>query len=252
MRYAVRVAHEMRKYLNSHPTCPEWSSILIKNLFSRTRQKMRAFGKSNQQVFDEIYLKRGWRGPGEISSGLGSLPSNSRQYEDHVVKYVLDNEISSIVDVGCGDFQVSQRILTRLPETVRYTGLDVSQVAIDHNQRKFSNNRIAFMCLDAASSSLPEGELVLVREVLQHISNADIANILPKLKNYPHALLTNTEHNQAKRVNIDIAPGSASRAGLGGGLWLELEPFWCNVEDQLVVTHGSHPTKIRTIRLFAD
>ena len=223
----------------------------MKALIGRLKQRFRSLGKTNQQIFDEIYRSRHWKGPGEISSGLGSLPGNSRQYEDAVVAYVEANPgIATIVDVGCGDFQVSGRILARLPETVRYIGLDVSQVAIEHNQRKFASDRISFRHLDAVTEPLPPGDLVLVREVLQHLPNAAVSSILPKLAAFPHALITNTVHKRARRRNVDIGAGSGSRAGLGSGLWLDLPPFNQRVEPLLVIAHENHPTEIQTVRLL--
>ncbi|MGV8833285.1 MAG: class I SAM-dependent methyltransferase [Devosia sp.] len=219
----------------------------MKKILSRLAQRFRSYGKSNQQVFDQIYRAKTWKGPGEISSGLGSLPNNSQQYEDAVVAYVQDHGIRTIVDVGCGDFQVSERILRRLPDIVHYTGVDVSTVAIEHNQRKFANERVSFQVLDAASAPLPSGDLVLVREVLQHLPNADISKILSKLDEFPHALITNTVHTDARKKNFDIGAGSASRAGLGGGLWLDLPPFSRKVKPILIVVHDSHPTEIQTV-----
>ena len=100
---------------------------LLTRLRKRLMQSARALGKDNGAIFDEIYRKNHWGGEG-IYSGVGSEESNSRPYEDLVVSYVEEHGIKSIVDVGCGDFQVSGRILDRLPDSLTYTGVDVSQV----------------------------------------------------------------------------------------------------------------------------
>lgn len=223
---------------------------MLKQAVIKVRQRLKSAGKSNKDVFDEIYRSGTWKGPGEISSGLGSTPENARDYEDFIVAYIERHDIRSMVDVGCGDHQVSHRILARIPWTVDYTGLDVSSVAIDHNTAKFANEHVRFRCADAAQEELPAADLVVMREVLQHIPNTDVARILPRLKRFPHALVTNTVAKHATRLNVDIAPGSASRAALGSGLALELPPFGEEVEEMMRTSHKDHPTEIVTVRLF--
>jgi SAM-dependent methyltransferase len=223
---------------------------MLRQFVAKARQRLRGHGKTNAEIFDQIYRDKSWRGKGEISSGLGSNAENSSAYEDYVVGYILENGVRSIVDVGCGDFQVSARILARVPDRVTYIGVDVSQLAVDHNQRKFGSDRVRFVCADAATDPLPEGDLGLVREVLQHLSNADIAKILPKLEKFPHALVTNTVKLGANTINFDIPTGSASRAALGSGLWLDKAPFHRSVEQVLGIRHGSHSTEIITVRLL--
>jgi SAM-dependent methyltransferase len=168
------------------------------------------------------------------------------------VEYVVENKTTSLVDVGCGDFQVSQRILARLPDTVRYTGLDVSQVVIERNNDLFARDGIAFVRCDAALDELPSGDLVLIREVLQHLSNSDIIKILRKVRQFPHVIISNTRKKGAARRNMDIASGASARAVLGSGLWLDLPPFNCHVEELLLVDHTEASYEIETVRLIND
>ena len=199
-------------------------TVPLKPLLKRAAQFVRARGRPNSAIFDEVYRKNFWGGDG-LYSGVGSEEINSREYEQLIVDYVTANGIQSIVDVGCGDFQVSQRILDRLPDSVTYRGLDVSHVVAQRNNRLFASDRISFAQSDAAKDELPPADLVLVREVLQHLSNRDILAILPKLRRYPHALVTNTRRKGAQPRNGDQASGASSRVATCGGLWLKLPPF---------------------------
>ena len=224
---------------------------MLKQLASKVRQKLQSVGKSNKDIFDTIYREHIWDGPGEVSSGSGSQPQNSKAYEDLIVAYVEEHGITSIVDVGCGDFQVSGRIMARLPEEVTYTGCDVSSVVIDHNTKKFATDRIAFRQVDASETDLPAGELVLMREVMQHLDNAAILEILPKLEAFPHAIVSNTIAKGAKPVNIDLAPGRGARAGIGSGLWLDKPPYNRPVEELLTTPHDNGKVEIVTVRLLS-
>lgn len=220
----------------------------ITSLRKHAMQLIRARGRPNSAIFDEIYAKNGWGGSG-VYSGPGSEEVNSRAYEELVAAYALEHGVRSIVDIGCGDFQVSRRILARLPDSVSYRGLDVSRIAVERNTALFANDRISFAQCDAAKDDLPPADLVLMREVLQHLSDRDIQAILPKLRRYPHAIVSNTRRKGATPRNADQPSGASSRAGISGGLWLELPPFNQAIEQLLVVEHAHAPTEIVTVRL---
>jgi hypothetical protein len=50
---------------------------------------------------------------------------------------------------------------------------------------------------------LPEAELIVVRQVLQHLDNKSIATILEKCKKYKYALITESIYINASEYNID-------------------------------------------------
>ena len=46
------------------------------------------------------------------------------------------------------------------------------------------------MCFDIVADPLPEGELCLIRHVLQYLSNSQIASVLQKTRKYRYVLVT--------------------------------------------------------------
>jgi hypothetical protein len=52
------------------------------------------------------------------------------------------------------------------------------------------NKSIDFRCVDIVKDELPKGEVVIIRQVLQHLSNADIALVLPKLAAFKYLIIT--------------------------------------------------------------
>ena len=82
-----------------------------------------------------------------------------------------------VVDLGCGDFNIGQHFLT-LSE--RYIGCDVVPSLIEFNKKKYISKNLSFVHLDAAKDELPEGEIVIIRQVLQHLSNSQIQEVLNK------------------------------------------------------------------------
>ncbi|MEM1314168.1 MAG: class I SAM-dependent methyltransferase [Pseudomonadota bacterium] len=204
------------------------------------------------RVFDRIYADGAWNGDvrsGEdIVSGSGSLPQNSRSYEDLVVERARALGVRRIVDIGCGDFQVAGRILERLPE-VDYLGLDVSALAVQRNLRRFAREGVRFAQLDIARRDPPAGDLALCREVLQHLPNAMVARSLRRIAAFPAALLTNcVAAAPSQAMNLDVPLGHC-RASLGSGLDLTAPPFGLKAVERLRVAHDRLPYDIVTLEI---
>jgi hypothetical protein len=74
---------------------------------------------------------------------------------------------------------------------------------------------------------LPGGDVVFLRQVLQHLSNVQISKIVPKLvQHYDYLVLT--EHLPSLKIfveNIDKPPGSDTRISRMSGIVLTSPPF---------------------------
>ena len=68
------------------------------------------------KIFTDIYNSKKWgSAPNQAYfSGAGSLLHNCQYWFDFLIKFFDDNNISSIVDGGCGDFVVSGHLLNIL------------------------------------------------------------------------------------------------------------------------------------------
>lgn len=110
---------------------------------------------------------------------------------------------------------------------VHYTGVDVVPALIERNRSEFRDSDVEFLCRDIIRDALPNGELCLVRQVFQHLSNAEILRIIPKLRRYPFVLVT--EHCPAPRcastANIEKGHGDDTRVTRGSAVYLERPPF---------------------------
>jgi hypothetical protein len=183
-----------------------------------------------RDVFSEVYAQNRWGGaPGEFCSGSGSASSQTSAYASMVRAFVADHHLRTIVDLGCGDYRVGQ--LLRQPGD-RYVGVDIVPGLVEHNRVRFGGPETEFLCLDISTDELPPGDLALVRQVLQHLSNAEIAAVLQKIRRYPFVLVT--EHHPAPerlvRPNGDKPHGGDTRIIDGSGVYLEEPPFRCAVE----------------------
>lgn len=199
-------------------------------------------GKSITEAFEGIYRDGKWgQGPSgeKFWSGNGSKSDFSVQYEDFVVKFLAQHpSLESVVDIGCGDFQVSQRLLKKLKRTITYTGCDVVAPLIVHNRQAYGASGVVFVQLNAVEQDPPQGDVVIIRQVLQHLSNAQISAILDRVKRlFKVAIITESQPKSPKQPNLDIKHGIATRIALGSGVCIEEPPFNLQVSEVLDVDH---------------
>ena len=153
-------------------------------------ESLRYKGKDNRETFQKIYENRLW---GNSSQQFYSGPgSHDVKVVDPFVKDVLAflNSLPNspiVIDLGCGDFNVGSKLFEACH---LYIACDVVPELIEYNKVKFVNKSIDFRCVDIVKDELPKGEVVIIRQVLQHLSNADIALVLPKLTAFKYLIIT--------------------------------------------------------------
>jgi len=182
-------------------------------------------------VFTEIYAQNLWgeRKPHADAeypfySGPGSEEVAAHPYADCVNKFIDSHGVRAVVDLGCGDFRVGSRIAR---PSLSYIGVDIVEPLIQANQTRFANDHIQFRCLDIIADQLPQGDLCLVREVLQHLSNAQIAAIVAKLKAFKWVIVTECQPGPlgSFKPNRDKPHGIENRALWNSGVVLSAPPF---------------------------
>jgi SAM-dependent methyltransferase len=214
---------------------PNWRSNLKSFIppaaLSNLRKLRRRLGhtrnrfRSVEAIFTDIYKNKGWgRGDRDFCSGSGSNDTVARPYASLVMNFVRENRIQSIVDLGCGDFRVGSILRV---DGVKYIGIDVVSELIALNTSKYADSAISFRRLDIIEDDLPEADLCLIRQVLQHLSNPQILAITHKLSKYKYVIVT--EHyppdGGQTTPNIDKVPGADTRLLDGSAVYLEEPPF---------------------------
>ncbi len=187
-------------------------------------------GLSTQQVFTKIYEEGHWgrsQAPGQaFYSGTGS--HNTAVVGAYVQQ--LNSVFSQfarkpdVVDLGCGDFAVGSQLRGACR---RYTACDIVEPLIAFNRRRYAALAVDFRVLDLTRDSLPPGDVCLVRQVLQHLSNAEIAAALPRLAS-TYRFLVISEHLPAQAQfipNLDKPTGRDSRLPMNSGVVLTSPPF---------------------------
>lgn len=209
--------------------------------------------RTPEQVFSRIYADGLWgQGEGSFHSGSGSVEAHAVAYVHALSRYIAENSIRRVVDLGCGDFAIGRKIAEL---GVDYTGVDVVPALIEHHSARYGSARVRFAHLDIVRDTLPDGDLCLIRQVLQHLSNEQIAQILPKLARYPHVLITEHYPGAGARVvpNRDKTHGHDTRIEDDSAVFLDQPPFNARVTE-VILEHETSALKrpgetLKTFRL---
>ena len=111
---------------------------------------------------------------------------------------------------------------------------------------------MVFQCLDIAKKDLPKSDCAILRQVLQHLSNDEVAQIIKKLAQYKYVILTEHLPEGDFAPNIDIISGQGIRLKKQSGLDLLKPPFSMHVKKTEVMLSQSpisHPGIIMTTLL---
>ncbi|ARU54368.1 SAM-dependent methyltransferase [Oleiphilus messinensis] len=175
-------------------------------------------------IFETIYETNEW-GKG---SGEGSFPEHTGGYVRFLEKFIKTRNIKSIVDVGCGDWQFSRYVNW---QGASYQGFDVVQSVIEQNQAHFTRNNVAFHLYSGKPETLPDADLLIAKDVLQHWSNENVQAFLPLISRYKYALITNCINVSGVTENQNINDGEFRP------LDLRLAPFNLKLDEVFSFTN---------------
>lgn len=222
----------------------------------RGRYIMRKFnsamrGKSVAEIFTGIYDSRLWGVspvPGEYSSGVGSHDSRIVEpYLASVSAYLRDMPSPpDVVDLGCGNFAVGSRLRDRAN---RYIACDIVADVIARNRERYASLDVDFRVLDMTKDGPPPGDVVTIRQVLQHLSNRDIGRVLERIRGQYGVLILTEGLPQATDFtpNIDIVTGPDTRLSIGSGVDITQPPFQLPVTSSEVLCEVTlRKSRIRT------
>lgn len=188
-----------------------------------TKELLVNMNKDNlNSYFDTIYKTGAWVN----GSGDGSDENLCAGYVAFLQDFFKRHNIKSIVDCGCGDWQFSKNIDF---SGIDYKGFDVANFVIERNNATYKKDNVNFSLYNGDFSLLPSADLLLCKDVLQHLPNAKIQEFIDNLHKFKFALITN---DIGKSVNVDIVMGCRS-------IDLRQEPF--NLHCELVFTIARMP-----------
>ncbi|WP_282055982.1 class I SAM-dependent methyltransferase [Maribacter luteus] len=202
-----------------------------------------------KDAMEQVYAMNLWGGEtSSFYSGNGSHdPIAVKPYIAALSSFLSAFEQPlTVCDLGCGDFNVGKQLVGYAE---KYIAVDIVPDLIAHNKERFMNENLEFRCLDIAVDELPDGDCAIVRQVLQHLSNAEVGAVVRKLYRYKYVVLTEHIPEGDFTPNMDIISGQGIRIKKQSGLNLLHPPFNLKIkeEKQLVsVLSNDHKGKIVT------
>ncbi|CDF79050.1 methyltransferase [Formosa agariphila KMM 3901] len=182
-------------------------------------------------AMEQVYEMKLWgENQSEFYSGDGShLDDLVHPYIDVITSFLTQLPSPPIVcDLGCGDFNIGKQLVKY---TQKYIAIDIVPNLIAYNKENFNTDNLEFHCLDLAADPLPKGDCAILRQVLQHLSNSEIQNILNKLTAYKYVIITEHIPNSDFIPNADIISGQGIRLKKHSGVNVLATPFNLKAKD---------------------
>jgi SAM-dependent methyltransferase len=156
-------------------------------------------------IFDEIYRLEKWG----FQSGSGSDPEVAKVWIDTVNQILGWPSIKSVLDIGCGDWRLGASYQMHGKD---YLGMEVSQEALKICQ-KFESETVRFHQGDAELIDFPSADLILIKDVLQHLPTNSVLRIFDKIKESCRVALICNDYDSR---NFDIESGGYRGLDLRG------------------------------------
>lgn len=139
-----------------------------------------------EEIFTGIYENKVWGDNynteySGTSGGGSNVQYNLYTYVPFLQHFIQSNDITSVVDLGCGDFRCGPYIYDSLP--VSYTGYDAYKKVVDYNAKIHRDPKYTFIHLDffGKKESIVKADLCILKDVIQHWSLESIYSFIDYL-----------------------------------------------------------------------
>ena len=188
---------------------------------------------TKKEIFTTIYREKMWGVPKNSGndhlnffSGRGSHNPTIVDPYIKAVREFLQTQTKpvTLVDMGCGDFNVGSNFVDLVDKYVAY---DLVEEVIEENKKRYPDLPVDFQAADLTVDIPQKGGIAVLRQVLQHLSNADIFKVLDNLNHFRALIFSDILPIGDFEPNLDCPTGRYSRSGRGipSGVVLDKPPF---------------------------
>ena len=152
----------------------------------------------------------------ESLSGPGSTIKNTSEVRKLIQTFLINNNIKSILDLGCGDWNWFS--LLDLRET-SYLGWDADTDMIVSHLFNYGGDNIEFDVKDIVLEPYPQSDLIICRDVLFHMPIQMALSVLNKIKKSCKYLISTSFRE------VDINTGIGDKNWGYYNINLNIDPF---------------------------
>ena len=162
-----------------------------------------------EKSFTEIYKTNLWGYDGNDlyngSSGPGSEIYYNVSYIEFVKKFILQNKLQSVIDLGCGSCKCLNSIYDNL--NVQYVGYDCYKDIIEYNIKNNFNEKYNFIHLDIFKDKeqIISGDMCILKDILMHWKLVYICEFLEYLiesKKFKYILIINCGYQNEDNTDV--------------------------------------------------
>ena len=167
------------------------------NTTIKYRNEILRFEK-NKYVFSQIYKNSTWnnKNPNIPLSGPGSSMEQTKKCRNMLESFVTNYGIMTITDLGCGDLTWMSQC--NFFSKINYIGIDAATQIISQHKEKYDKT---FLCEDITSYQIQQTDLIILRDVVFHLSIEEVQNIFRNIKD-KFKFIAVTSCNNAENTNI--------------------------------------------------
>ncbi len=211
--YLIDSYNNFIEIFNLHVHCKNLTSFISsnENIIENNYIQKNIINENHLNIFTKIYESSEWGSNKNDqyngSSGGGStIEYNKDYYIPFLKKFIIDNNIKSIIDLGSGDFRCGELIYNDL-EDIKYTGYDAYNKVVQYNKNKFKDNlKYEFINLDFFNQkeNIKNGDLCILKDVLQHWKLNEIYTFMDYIiynKKFKYVLLCNCCNQKTNDFN---------------------------------------------------
>lgn len=157
----------------------------------------KSLSNNYKETFTKIYEEGVWnsKNPNIPLSGPGSALGNAKVFSETLDNFIVDNNITSVLDLGCGDLNWIQHAKFFNDKNIEYVGVDIVEFLINNHKSKFPHKK--FINDDLIKFRPSECvDIVILRDVIFHLKLNDIKTIFENIK-FKFKYLCITTHDLA-------------------------------------------------------
>ena len=158
---------------------------------------------SAEKKFTEIFKKNLWHCKTSVS-GIGSAVPSTKDIRRELPVLFKQYGIKKIIDAACGDFIWMKEIDLKGYD---YSGFDIVKELVEKNNQLYKSDTIQFYAADLICDVLPQGDVIIARDILVHLPIKDIFKTINNFKKSKSKYLLVTTFNRQDALNHDIELG---------------------------------------------